>query len=87
MILVFGILSLFTVPIIFGPMAWSMGNQDMRKIRAGQMDREGQTMTEIGRVCGMVAALLSVGALGMVLLYFLAVFFCCGIGGMLPFIR
>lgn len=87
MILVFGILSLFTVPFIFGPLAWMMGNEDMQKMRAGQMDREGQAMTEAGRICGMIATLLLAGVLAIVLLYFLSIFFCCGLGGMLPFLR
>ena len=37
MILVFGILSL-VVCQLFGPFAWSMGNDDLRKMEAGVMD-------------------------------------------------
>jgi hypothetical protein len=74
MILVFGILSLFTVPFVFGPIAWSMGNRDLGKMHAGQMDREGQAMTEAGRVCGMIATFIFV----IVPLVLVLPFFCCG---------
>jgi hypothetical protein len=66
MIMVLGIMSFFTVGIVLGPIAWIMGNTDMRKIRAGVMDKEGEGMTEAGRVCGMVATLLWLAAVGLV---------------------
>jgi predicted benzoate:H+ symporter BenE len=70
LIMVLGILSLFTAPIILGPIAWIMGNADMKKIREGAMDPEGESQTNIGRICGMVATIL--GLVGVV--------FCCVIG-------
>src|SRR5262249_23640495 len=48
MILVFGILSLVICPIIFGPMAWVMGNGDLAQIRGGRMDPEGEGTTQAG---------------------------------------
>ncbi len=72
MILVFGILSLFTIPFIFGPMAWIMGSRDLRKMRAGQMDLEGRAMTQAGRICGMIVTLMCLTTL-------LLVFSCCGL--------
>ena len=71
MILVFGILSIVLggLGLIFGPMAWIMGNADLRAIRAGRMDPEGEGQTNAGRVCGIVGTLLH----GCVLL------FVCGI--------
>lgn len=63
MILAFGIIAFFFLPFVFGPMAWIMGNGDLREIRAGRMDPEGEGMTNAGRICGMVATLISVGTL------------------------
>jgi predicted Zn finger-like uncharacterized protein len=75
LILTFGILSLALGFFIcglflpgFGIPAWIMGNKDIREMRAGRMDREGESMTNIGRILGMVACGLSV--LGIV----------CGVG-------
>jgi hypothetical protein len=35
-----------------------MGNNDLKEIRAGRMDPEGETMTNIGRILGMVQCIL-----------------------------
>jgi hypothetical protein len=58
-ILVLGILGL-AVCFILGIFAWTMGNEDLQKMRAGRMDRSGQGLTEAGRICGMVAVLWQV---------------------------
>jgi predicted Zn finger-like uncharacterized protein len=67
-ILVLGIVSLFFAPIILGPMAWVMGNADLKQMREGRMDPEGKSNTEIGRVLGIISTCL--GIAGIV--------FCCG---------
>ena len=57
LILVLGILSL----IICGPLgiaAWIMGNNDLREIDSGMMDPEGRSMTQAGRICGIIACIL-----------------------------
>jgi hypothetical protein len=60
-ILVLGILSLVTgCGIILGPIAWAMGSTDMGEIRAGRMDPDGEGMTNAGRICGMVATILTI---------------------------
>jgi hypothetical protein len=69
-IMVLGILSLFVANIILGPIAWIMGNNDLKKMRAGQMDRSGESNTNTGRICGIVGTIL--GAAGL----------CCLIGGL-----
>jgi hypothetical protein len=54
LILVLGILSL----VICGPLgiaSWVMGNTDLAAMRRGEMDREGEGMTQAGRICGMIA--------------------------------
>ena len=60
LILVLGILSIvFTIiGVILGPIAWVMGNNDMKEIRAGRMDREGEGTTNAGRICGIVGTVL-----------------------------
>jgi hypothetical protein len=55
-ILVLGILGL-VVCFILGIFAWTMGNEDLQKMRAGRMDRSGKSLTEAGKICGMVAVL------------------------------
>jgi hypothetical protein len=59
-VLVLGILSLVTCYCapIFGPIAWFMGEHDLRRMRAGRMDRSGESVTNAGRICGMIATVL-----------------------------
>jgi hypothetical protein len=63
-ILVLGIIAIVTgLHIILGPIAWIMGNNDLKEIHAGRMDPEGEGMTNIGRILGMVATILGIVAL------------------------
>jgi hypothetical protein len=64
MILTMGILSLFIMHIILGPLAWVMGNNDLREMRAGRMDPEGESQTSTGRLLGIIGT--SIGALAIV---------------------
>lgn len=75
MILVFGILS-FVVCVIFGIVAWVMGNNDLRAMDEGRMDPEGRGLTQAGRICGMVSTILLLAGilLWVVLFVFLSVF-------------
>jgi hypothetical protein len=59
-VMVLGILSLVMVPFILGPIAWYMGTEDMKKIRAGRMDPEGEGSTNTGRLCGMIGTILGI---------------------------
>jgi predicted Zn finger-like uncharacterized protein len=72
LILALGILSLFTMPLILGPIAWVMGSNDLHEMRAGRMDPEGEGNTATGRTLGMVSTLLCLtciaGVLGVVAL-------------------
>src|SRR5262245_41841356 len=76
MILTFGILSLVICGFL-GPVAWIMGNNDLREIRAGRMDREGEGLTQAGRICGMIATIFMV--LGCV--FYCVIFGIAGMGG------
>jgi hypothetical protein len=77
-----GILSFFIAGIILGPMAWVMGNNDLREMDAGRMDPAGRSATSTGRMCGMISTILHISglviSLGFVVLYF---GFCCCLAG------
>ncbi len=81
MILTFGILSLLVLPFVFGPMAWVMGNSDLQEMRAGRMDPEGEGSTNAGRICGMIATLLSVGGTLLCCLFYAVMIASAGAGG------
>lgn len=53
LILVFGILGL-VVCFIFGICAWVMGKADLEKMRTGMMDPEGESLTKVGYILGIV---------------------------------
>jgi hypothetical protein len=78
-ILVLGICSLVFLPcaylmvgVVLGAIAWVMGNRDIKKIRAGTMDPEGESVTNAGRICGIVG--VSINA-------FVGLLFCLYFGG------
>lgn len=60
MVLILGILGIVLVPIIFGPMAWSMGSSDLAKMDAGTMDPEGRQVTNAGRICGIIGTIMGI---------------------------
>jgi hypothetical protein len=79
LILVLGILSM-TIPIIGLPLgipAMVMARMDRKKIRAHQMDREGEGLTDAGWVCGLLGVIIQSAML-------LACVSCVGLGA-LPF--
>lgn len=57
LILALGILGLVCC-FICGIIAWVMGNNDLREMAAGRMDRSGQGMTQAGKICGMISVIL-----------------------------
>jgi len=69
-ILAFGILSLVVCSVL-GPIAWAMGNEEMRRIDSGQAPEDGRSNATAGRICGIIASvMLMLG--GMFFLLFLA---------------
>ena len=71
MILAFGILAIVGVAsIIFGPMAWMMGNADLRAMREGTMDPSGEGQTNTGRILGMISVIMIVVSLVIGCLFF-----------------
>lgn len=80
MILVLGICSLVVCGFL-GPVAWIMGNNDLKEIRAGRMDPEGEQMTNIGRILGMIASILIVVGLVIWCFIFVIMLAAGGMGG------
>jgi len=62
MILVFGILGL-VLCVIFGIIAWVMGNGDLNAIARGEMDPAGEGLTKAGKICGMISVILNIVAI------------------------
>jgi len=63
LILALGILSLVGCGIFTGLPAWLMGNGDMRAMDSGAMDPEGRSLTQAGKICGMITTILSLLAI------------------------
>jgi hypothetical protein len=71
-ILTLGILSL-VVCSVMGPIAWSMGNEELRRIDAGQASPMGRGSVTAGRICGIIAtSLLVIGGFFMLVVFALA---------------
>ena len=72
LILVLGILSLLVCAPL-GIFAWIMGNSDLREMDSGTMDPEGRSLTQGGKVCGIIACILLalslLAAIGFFLLF------------------
>jgi uncharacterized membrane protein len=61
LILVLVILGLI-ICLPLGIAAWIMGSGDLKKMYAGTMDASGRGKTQAGKICGIVATILSVVA-------------------------
>lgn len=57
LILVLGILSIVCCNLV-GPVAWVMGNADLKAMREQRMDPAGEGSTNAGRICGIVGTVL-----------------------------
>jgi hypothetical protein len=72
LVLVLGILSLIVCAPL-GIAAWVMGSNDLAAMRAGRMDRSGESLTGVGQVLGVIGTVLfGLGIVGA-LLWFVAV--------------
>ncbi len=63
LILTFGILGILCC-VPFGIAAWVMGASDLSEIRAGRMNPEGESMTRVGMILGIVS--VGIAILGVV---------------------
>ena len=69
LILVLGILSLIVCGFLGIP-AWIMGSNDLKEINAGTMDPSGRSLTNAGRICGMIGTILLIlGAIVMIVFF------------------
>ena len=59
MILVFGILGLLLCQVL-GIVAWVMGANDIKEMDAGGMDPSGRSLTQAGKICGIIATVLMI---------------------------
>jgi hypothetical protein len=63
LILTLGICSIFFAHPVLAPLAWILGSSDLAAIRSGRMDPEGESMTQTGRIIGMIVTLLQLTVL------------------------
>jgi hypothetical protein len=76
LILILGILSFVLCGLFTAIPAWIMGSGDLKAMDAGQMDPSGRGLTQAGKICGIIATILS----GLVLVGWL-IFFVLLAGG------
>ena len=69
-ILVLGIVGL-AICMPLGIVAWVMGNNDLREMLAGRMDRSGEGQTKAGKICGMISVILACCGLVLGIVIFL----------------
>ena len=64
--MVLGILSLILCGIFAAIPAWIMGSNDLKEMDAGMMDPSGRSLTNAGRICGMISTILNILAVVLV---------------------
>lgn len=69
-VLALGILGI-CVCCICGIIAWTMGNNDLRSMAAGTMDRSGEQLTRAGKICGIIGTLLTGTIVALQILFML----------------
>ncbi len=60
LILTLGILALVCGCAVIGPVAWIMGNNDLKQMQAGRMDPSGQGITQAGMILGIISTVFMV---------------------------
>jgi hypothetical protein len=71
-ILVLGILGIVCCQPL-GIAAWLMGSGDLKKMRAGMMDRSGESTTNVGYILGIIGTVLFALSLVLVAVYIVIV--------------
>ena len=69
-VLTLGVLSLVICGML-GPMAWSMGTEELRRIDSGLTPPDGRSSAVAGRICGIVATCFL--CLGLLMIMFVLV--------------
>ena len=86
LVLILGILGLvFNVCCIPGILAWIFGASDLKQMKAGTMDPEGEGLTKAGYICGIIGTCIQIvaliGAMLSVVFIILLVVFAAAAGG------
>lgn len=74
LVVIFGVLGIVTCGL-FGIAAWIIGTSDLAKMDSGRMDPSGRSLTNTGRICGIIATGIFVVQLAFGLLSTFYVFF------------
>ncbi|HKX75698.1 MAG TPA: DUF4190 domain-containing protein [Acidimicrobiia bacterium] len=74
-VLVLGILSIVLCQIL-GPIAWKMGNDELKAIADQRRPADGQAMAQAGKICGIVGTAL----LGVAVLFIIGFFLLLTLG-------
>jgi hypothetical protein len=70
LILILGILGItFCAPL--GIAAWIMGSGDIKEMDAGKMDASGKSLTNAGKVCGIIGTVVTIIAVIFAMLGFM----------------
>jgi hypothetical protein len=70
LILVLGILGL-VVCAPLGIAAWLMGSGDLKQMDAGTMDTAGRSLTQAGRICGIIGTVLLIIGIIIAAIFFM----------------
>lgn len=74
LVLIMGILGFFVGCPVFSVIAWVLGSRDLREMRAGRMDRSGESVTLVGMILGMVLSILwLIGAFILLTIFLVAI--------------
>ncbi len=57
---------------ICGIIAWVMGSNDLKEIRAGRMDRAGEGITQAGKICGIIGTIIGCLQLAWITIWLVA---------------
>jgi hypothetical protein len=72
LILVLGILGIVCC-FICGIIAWVLGSGDLKEMDAGRMDPSGRSLTQAGKICGIISVVLQIIGFIFSLLWFVIV--------------
>ncbi len=73
LILVLGLVGIVMGCPIFSLMAWVMGSGDLREMRSGRMDRNGEGLTQAGMILGMIPSILFIVGAALAMLFIIVV--------------
>ena len=82
LVLILGILGLvFNVCCIPGILAWIFGASDLKQMKAGTMDREGEGLTKAGYIMGIIGTCLVIVGILFYVVFFVVFLGAAAAGG------